>query len=98
MSIRQAKVRDPVLPLGLGAKPAGGEQLWQDGYRRGFAAGADVGRGQVLAEVKATQHGIHDALAPAAEYERARWMLRGEHRTRETFGRPHPDDFPGQSS
>jgi hypothetical protein len=23
------------------------------------------------------------------------WSVRGEPRTRETFGRPHPDDFPG---
>jgi hypothetical protein len=23
------------------------------------------------------------------------WDLRGEHRTRETFGQPHPLDFPG---
>lgn len=24
-----------------------------------------------------------------------RWELRGEPRTRATFGQPHPDDFPG---
>lgn len=31
----------------------------------------------------------------ALEAELARWTVRGEVRTRETFGRPHPDDFPG---
>jgi hypothetical protein len=27
---------------------------------------------------------------------RRRWSLRGEPRSRETFGRPHRDDYPGQ--
>lgn len=29
------------------------------------------------------------------EQERRRWMLRDEERTRQTFSRPHLDDFPG---
>jgi hypothetical protein len=30
-----------------------------------------------------------------AELKALRWELRGEPRTRETFGLPHPDDYPG---
>jgi hypothetical protein len=32
---------------------------------------------------------------PLAELEALRWELRGERRTRETFGDPHPDDYTG---
>jgi hypothetical protein len=31
-----------------------------------------------------------------ADVERRRWTVRGEQRTREDFGRPHPDDFKGR--
>lgn len=30
-----------------------------------------------------------------AETEARRWTVRGEQRTRETYGRPHPDDYTG---
>jgi len=31
-----------------------------------------------------------------AEVERRRWQVRGEERTRQTFGQPHPADFLGR--
>ena len=30
-----------------------------------------------------------------AEVEALRWELRGQQRTRQTFGQPHPDDYEG---
>lgn len=33
-----------------------------------------------------------------AELERRRWTVRGEQRTQETFGQPHPDDYMGQDA
>ena len=71
------------------------DDTWRDGwaacaaalsnqYERGFADG-----------VMAHKHAQHDA-ARLTETEARRWTLRGEPRTRETFGLPHPDDFPGR--
>jgi hypothetical protein len=60
-----------------------------DGYDRGYAARA--------AELERDWQEIARPIARGgpsySELERRRWMLRGEQRTRGTFGQPHPDDF-----
>jgi hypothetical protein len=43
---------------------------------------------------KAVQHDLLDALRAAEPEER--WRVRGQQRTRETFGQPHSRDFPGR--
>lgn len=43
------------------------------------------------------KHLEHDAVEAGKVYAR-RWELRGEPRTRETFGRPHRDDFTGRGA
>lgn len=97
MSVRPAsdgrKPRPARPPQPTGAETR--ETLFADAYKRGFAAGADVGSGQALSEVKRLQHDLFDELSPYADAERRRWELRGQPRTRETFSRPHPDDFRG---
>jgi hypothetical protein len=64
-------------------------------------AAHEAGRGQVTRDLaaeakaeKAVQHGLLDALRAAEPPER--WRVRGEQRTRETFGAAHPRDFPGR--
>lgn len=54
-----------------------------DQYERGFADG--------VASIKRTDHQLVDAL----DRGRVRWILRGQERTRDTFGQPHKDDFNG---
>ena len=67
-------------------------------YERGYEAG----RRDALAEEAASRREAAGLVARAtagpshAELERRRWTLRGEHRARETFGRPHPGDYPGR--
>jgi hypothetical protein len=61
-----------------------------DGYRDGYERGARL--------LEATWPTVIARLGgrAGAEVQAARWELRGEQRTRETFGRPHPDDYQGQ--
>jgi len=69
-----------------------------EGYRAGLAAAGpvyEVGYAACAADVKAAQHAIYRPLAAAAEAERGRWRVRGEARTRATFGAPHPADYRG---
>jgi hypothetical protein len=70
---------------------------YREGWRAAELAHADDhGRGYgdgVLARKRA-QHDLFDA---AKVYAR-RWTVRGEQRTRATFGRPHPDDYPGKDA
>jgi hypothetical protein len=40
----------------------------------------------------------HAHGTPYAEIDRRRWVVRGEQRTRETFGQPHPDDYMGREA
>lgn len=69
------------------------------GYERGRAAGYEEGYAASEREMAQCWHEIADPIAcggPSyAELERRRWMLRGEQRTRKTFGQPHADDFLG---
>ena len=64
-------------------------------------AAHEAGRRQVTRDLaaearaeKTTQHDLLDALRAAEPEER--WRVRGQQRTRETFGQPHPRDFPGR--
>lgn len=74
----------------------------RDGYRTGYAAGW-------IAAFKAVKRAQHQAVTDL-ETECERWLVlcgpcrrngrrercdRCEHRTRETFGQPHPDDYQG---
>jgi len=67
--------------------------------RAGFARGHAVGYSARAAELELDWQAIARPAANGgpswAELERKRWTLRGEPRTRATFGLPHPDDFPG---
>jgi hypothetical protein len=82
--------------------------LWQlrirQAWRAAFDLGFKLGRRAGLEEAEAGQARAWRAVAqPVAsggasydELERRRWWLRDEQRDRETFGRPHPDDYPGR--
>lgn len=62
----------------------------RDAYRRGYTAGYERGARVIGAQwprIAAAADGLSHA-----ELERRRWTLRGEQRTRETFGDPHPAD------
>jgi phosphosulfolactate phosphohydrolase-like enzyme len=56
-----------------------------DGYHAGYIDG-----------LLRRKHLEHDAVEAAKLYAR-RWTLRGEQRTRETFGEPHPGDYQGRA-
>ena len=68
-------------------------------YRHGVEDGVEIGRGQALAEEAAQRREaaglVRSAIRDAAA-GRDRWTLRGEWRTRGTFGQPHCDDFAGR--
>lgn len=83
---------------------------WREGYAAGFAAGTEVGRGaeaherdQLWSEFSKpisrrgpAGPGVDEKISLAYDHvERRRWNLRGEPRTRETFGQPHPGDYQG---
>lgn len=64
-------------------------------WRAGYAAGrADERRAVDRAWSARAPLKVSDS-PDLAELEALRWELRGEPRTRETFGLPHPDDYPG---
>jgi hypothetical protein len=69
---------------------------WRDGYAAGAADAWSAGYAAAVTEVKAAEHGLVRLVRGMAETEAARWTLRGEVRTRETFGQPHPDDYTGR--
>lgn len=60
------------------------ERAWAAGYAT------------AIEQVKAAQHALYNVARDLGRVERGRWWLRGEPRTRATFGQPHPDDFPGR--
>lgn len=74
-------------------------RAWREGWRAGYGAGFREGREDAHREMAAAWHAVADPAASGgsgfAEVEKQRWELRGEPRNRQTFGRPHPDDFPG---
>jgi hypothetical protein len=66
-----------------------------DAWRAGYAAGcADERRASDRAWAARPPFKVLDG-PDLAELEAARWNVRGEQRTRETFGLPHPDDYAG---
>ncbi len=65
---------------------------YREGYQHGREEGYDAGYDDGIAERKRAQQDIVEALRVHAR----RWELRGEPRARETFGRPHPGDYPGR--
>jgi hypothetical protein len=62
------------------------ERAWAEGYAA------------AVADVKAAQHALYNHLRGLAEIEARRWTVRGEPRTRATFGQPHKDDYPGREA
>ena len=68
---------------------------WREGYRAAELdhAPATTTPGTSTAS-SAGKHAEHQAVEALRLYTR-RWELRGEPRTRTTFGQPHPDDCPG---
>jgi len=78
------------------------DRLAAEAYERGRATGAAEEHERQLAD-EASRRREMAALTPGArrgsrfvsnaETDRCRWVVRGEQRTRQTFGRPHPDDF-----
>lgn len=82
--------------------------LWllriRQAWRAAFDLGRQIGRREGRAEAEAEQARAWRTVAGPvaeggttyAELERRRWTVRGEQRTRETYGQPHPDDYPGQ--
>lgn len=66
-------------------------------YRAGYAAGRDDER-RDADRAWAARPAARAAYGPSlAEVEAARWQLRGEQRTRATFGSPHQADFTGRA-
>lgn len=65
---------------------AASEMAHRDDYEAGFHDG-------VIAR-KTAEHDAHRL----AEDDARRWVVHGEIRTRQTFGQPHRDDFPGARS
>jgi hypothetical protein len=61
-------------------------------YQRGQADGYDRGYVDGIAERKHEQQSMVEALQVFAR----RWEMRGQQRARDTFGRPHPGDYPGR--
>jgi hypothetical protein len=69
----------------------------EDRYAAGTQDAVDARRRRALAAgreavILAQQLSDPDLLDPPPDLM---WSVRGEPRSRETFGRPHPDDFPG---
>jgi hypothetical protein len=65
---------------------------WADGWRQGYESGARLLERQwpsVAAPVVSDRPDY-------AELVRRRLTVHGEQRDRETYGQPHPDDFPGR--
>ena len=89
--LEQSAERDHQLVLRLDA--------WREGYAAAAAQFAEHearGYARAVADVKAAQHGLYSHLRGLREIEERRWTVRGQQRTRKTFGRPHPADYPGK--
>lgn len=69
---------------------------YQLGWKLGYAAGRAAERLEADREWAAVPPQRIRGGDALADVEARRWELRGEIRTRETFGRPHPADHRGQ--
>lgn len=69
------------------------------GYLRGRADGFDAGYEQAERDMAAAwaefARPMARSLVRGQGLQARRWALRGEPRTRATFGQPHPDDYRG---
>lgn len=65
-------------------------------YSQGYADGRAAGRTEADRAWAARPRQRTRDGEPLADVEARRWELRGELRTRETFGQPHPADYKGQ--
>lgn len=78
------------------------QRAWREGWDAGYADGYDAGHQDEAAARDRDWRRIARPIArggpSAAELEAKRWTVRGERRTPETFGQPHPDDFPGRGA
>ena len=72
-------------------------QAFREGWRAAELAHADDYDLGYVAGLLRRKHLEHNAVDVAKVYAR-RWELRGEPRTRRTFGQPHPDDFAGRGA
>ncbi len=78
------------------------KQAWSEGWAAGHEVGYEAGCRDALAQEAAQRREAAGLIALATagpshdELERKRWILRGQQRTRATFGLPHPDDFAGR--
>jgi hypothetical protein len=77
-------------------------RAYRDGWEAGHVAGVDDGRQAEASERDREWRAIARPIARGgqahADLERIRWTVRGEVRTRETFGQPHPGDYMGQDA
>jgi hypothetical protein len=72
---------------------------WRWGYRLGLVVGIDRGRRQAEAEQAASWREVAAPIARSSgEVQQRRWTIRGEARTRETFGKPADGDYPGKGA
>jgi hypothetical protein len=72
---------------------------WLEGYEAGNRDGYLHGTRQLEAEWRAAVVPVIDRTVRHLDAMGARWTLRGDDRTRETFGQPHPGDrFPARDS
>jgi hypothetical protein len=71
-------------------------------YREGYAEGArgqwSAGYAAAMTDMKRVQLDLVATLDLAGDLARRRWVVRGEQRTRETYGQPHPDDYMGRGA
>ncbi|MGO9298413.1 MAG: hypothetical protein ACLP52_31825 [Streptosporangiaceae bacterium] len=81
------------------------QAAWSEGWLAGHEIGWRGGYGEAQKEMEtrwssfAAPMARQLARAPSfPELERRRWMLRGEPRTRETFGQPHSADYTGRGN
>jgi hypothetical protein len=83
--------------------PAAEVRYWRALCSEAFRAGVEAGLGRRIGadeetwRVAAGRVRVVSASPTHAETEVRRWMVRGEQRTRETFGQPHAADFPGRT-
>jgi hypothetical protein len=61
------------------------ERSWSEGYAA------------AVADIKRAEHALVNHLRQLPK-ETERWAVRGEPRTRATFGQPHKDDYPGRGT
>jgi len=77
-------------------------RAYMQGWEAGHMAGADDGRQAEATERDKAWNRIARPIARGgtahAEIEQRRWTVRGEQRTRETYGQPHQGDYKGREA